>query len=62
MFMALVYIKYFNMDILGQEYGKFMKWLRDLRSLMQVIEIKQVFEATKRHDTKYKASDLMIWS
>ena len=29
---------------------------------MQVIEIKQAFEAIKGHDTKYKASDLMICS
>ena len=46
---------------LGQEYGKFMKWLRDLRYYMQVIEIKQVLEAYKWHGTRYKASDLMIW-
>ena len=45
------YIKHFIMDILDQDYERFVMILRDLKFGIQVIALKQVIEAIKSHDT-----------
>ena len=41
------YIRHFTMDILGQEYERFMMLLEDLKLFIQEIMIEQDIEAIK---------------